>query len=79
MRDQPVTRIMTEPLAFVAPTATPELARLLMSRRSLHHLVVLADGQLVGMLSATDLMDTSAATVTAVSQPDPVALPATAT
>ena len=79
MRDQPVTRIMTEPLAFVAPMATPELARLLMSRKSLHHLAVLSDGQLVGMLSATDLIDTSAATVAELMQPDPVSIPATAT
>ena len=78
MRDQLVTRIMTEPPVFVAPTATPELARLLMSRKSLHHLVVLTDGRLVGMLSATDLMDTSAATVAELMQPDPVSIPATA-
>ena len=78
MRDQPVTRIMTEPPVFVAPTATPELARLLMARKSLHHLVVLQDGRLVGMLSASDLMDASAATVAELMQPDPVSIPATA-
>lgn len=79
MRDQPVTRIMTEPPVFVAPTVTPEVARLLMVRKSLHHLVVLADGRLVGMLSATDLMDGSARTVAELMQPEPVSVPATAT
>lgn len=78
MRDQPVTRIMTEPPVFVAPTATPELARALMARKSLHHLVVLADGRLAGMLSATDLLDTSAATVAELMQSNPVSIPATA-
>lgn len=78
MRDQPVTRVMTEPPVFIAPAATPEVARLLMARESLHHLVVLADGQLVGMLSATDLLGTSAATVAELMLPEPVSIPATA-
>lgn len=78
MRDQCVTRIMTESPVSVAPTAEPALARALMTRKSLHHLVVLADGRLAGVLSATDLMDTSAATVAELMQPDPVSIPATA-
>jgi CBS-domain-containing membrane protein len=69
---------MTEPPVFVAPAVAPEVARQIMARKSLHHLVVLAEGRLVGMLSATDLLDTSAATVAELVQPEPVSIPATA-
>lgn len=78
MRDQPVTRVMTEPPVSVAPTDTPERARQLMAGKSLHHLVVLADGRLAGMLSATDLMEASAGTVAELMHADPVSIPATA-
>ncbi len=78
MRDQPVTRIMTEPAVFVAPTTAIEQARQLMVGKSLHHLVVLAEGQLVGMLSATELMGASVATVAELMQPDPVSIPVAA-
>lgn len=78
MRDQPVTRVMTVPPVAVAPTDTAEHARRLMAGRSLHHLVVLEDGRLVGTLSATDLMDSSASTVAGLMHTDPVAIPVTA-
>ncbi|MBM4220875.1 MAG: CBS domain-containing protein [Gammaproteobacteria bacterium] len=78
MRDQPVTRIMTVPPVSVAPTDTTEHARRLMAGRSVHHLVVLEEGRLVGAVSAIDLMDSPAATVAGVMHPDPVSIPATA-
>ncbi|MCL4779085.1 MAG: CBS domain-containing protein [Gammaproteobacteria bacterium] len=78
MRDQPVTRIMTVPAVSVAPTDTLEHARRLMAGSSLHHLVVLEDGRLVGVLSATDLVGSPATVVAGLMHPDPVSIPATA-
>jgi CBS-domain-containing membrane protein len=69
---------MTEPPVSVAPAVALDVARLLMAREALHHLVVLQDGRLVGMVSATDLIDTQAATVGELMRVDPVSIPATA-
>lgn len=78
MRDQPVTRVMTESPVSVAPGVTPDSARLLMIQKALHHLVVVEDGRLVGMLSATDLINAKAETVAGLLRTDPVSIPATA-
>jgi acetoin utilization protein AcuB len=78
MRDQSVTRIMTEAPVSVVPATTPDAARLLMVQKSLHHLVVIKDGRLAGMLSASDLIDAQTATVAELMRTDPVSIPATA-
>ncbi|MCL4721264.1 MAG: CBS domain-containing protein [Gammaproteobacteria bacterium] len=56
MRDQPVSRIMTTPAIVIAPEAPLRDAADLMTDNGLHHLPVVREGRLVGILSATDLL-----------------------
>ena len=56
MRNQPIDRIMTTPAVVISPTATLDDACDLMAREQLHHLPVVENGRLVGIVSTTDLI-----------------------
>jgi CBS domain-containing protein len=56
MRNQPIERIMTTPAVVITPTATLNDACELMARENLHHLPVVENGRLVGIVSTTDLI-----------------------
>jgi CBS domain-containing protein len=56
MRNQPIARIMTTPARVIGPAATLAEACGLMAREHLHHLPVIENGSLVGIVSATDLV-----------------------
>ena len=56
MRNQPIDRIMTTPAVVISPTATLDDACALMAREQLHHLPVVENGRLVGIVSTTDLI-----------------------
>ncbi len=57
MRDLAIKRIMTECPATLAPGNRLSEARKLFTSRGIHHLPVLDDGRLVGILSASDLLN----------------------
>ena len=56
MRDIPVSELMSKPLVAVSPTDTLRSAAALMEQRSVHHLLVLDEGKLAGILSSADLL-----------------------
>lgn len=56
MRNQPIERIMTTPAWTIGPDSTLEEAARLMARERLHHLPVVQDGRLAGIVSASDLI-----------------------
>ncbi|MGB5336458.1 MAG: CBS domain-containing protein [Woeseiaceae bacterium] len=56
MRDTPISRIMTTDPVTIAPTETAAAARALFESRNIHHLPVVDDGKLVGIISSADLL-----------------------
>lgn len=56
MRDTPISRIMTTDPLTIGPTETVSAARALFESRSIHHLPVVEDGRLVGIVSSADLL-----------------------
>ena len=56
-RDTPIRRIMSSPIISVGPFDTLLVAAELMSSRKLRKLPVIQDERLVGILTATDLID----------------------
>lgn len=54
--DSIMARFMTKDLIAVGPEASIEAAAGLMRENEVHHLVVVEDGKLVGMLSTFDLL-----------------------
>jgi len=54
---QPIETHMTRGVWACSPDDSPETVISLMSERRIRHLPVLADGQLVGMVSSTDVID----------------------
>lgn len=88
MRDIPVSRIMTTDLVTIGPMQPVVEARKQLDAHALHHLPVVEDGKLVGILSAADMLkffmlDKDAAVLNSIQvrqamQFDPVVLPSTA-
>ncbi len=56
-RDTPIRRIMSSPIISVGPFDTLLVAAELMSSRKLRKLPVIQDERLVGIITATDLID----------------------
>jgi len=56
MRDTPIVRIMTAAPYTIGSTANVAEARALFQSRNIHHLPVVDDGHLVGILSSADLL-----------------------
>ena len=56
-RDTPVRRIMSHPIISIGPHATLWVAAELMSSRKLRKLPVIDDGKVIGIITATDLID----------------------
>src|SRR6478672_9799368 len=56
MNDLPISRVMTRPLVTIRPGETVVTATALMEREDIHHLLVLQDGRMVGILSSADLL-----------------------
>ncbi len=54
--DEPVNTIMTTPVVVVSPEAFVFEALLEMTRRNIHHLLVVEAGRLVGVVSSHDLL-----------------------
>jgi CBS domain-containing protein len=54
--DEPVTAIMTTPLVSISPEAFVFEALLEMTRRGIHHLLVVEGGQPVGVITSDDLL-----------------------
>lgn len=55
MRDTPISRIMTTDPLTIGPTDTVAAARALFESHNIHHLPVVDDGKLVGIVSSADL------------------------
>lgn len=80
MRNKPVERIMTTPPVVVVPSMSIAGARKLLARNSIHHLPVVEQGRLVGILSAADVAHAApTATVADAMQAGPISVPASAT
>ena len=56
-RDTPVRRIMSHPITSIGPHATLWVAAELMSSGKLRKLPVIDDGKVIGIITATDLID----------------------
>jgi CBS domain-containing protein len=56
MKDMPVSKFMTSPLVTVAPDAPLSSALTLMKMHGLHHLLVIDQGHMAGILSSADLL-----------------------
>ena len=56
-RDTPIRRIMSSPIISVGPFDTLLVAAELMSSRKLRKLPVIQDEKLIGIITATDLID----------------------
>ena len=56
-RDTPVRRIMSYPITSIGPHATLWVAAELMSSGKLRKLPVIDDGKVIGIITATDLID----------------------
>lgn len=56
-RETRVAEIMSTKLVTIEPTATADAGLALMTRKRIRHLPVMADGQLVGMVSIGDLVN----------------------
>jgi CBS domain-containing protein len=88
MRNEPIVRIMTESPATVAPGDSLAKARRLFESSNVHHLPVVDDGALVGILSANDFLKlhllknskapVDKASVRQLMHADPVAVPGNA-
>ncbi len=59
MRNQPIERVMSTPAWVIGPESTVEEAAGLMARQGLHHLPVVENERLVGVVSAADLVGAS--------------------
>jgi CBS domain-containing protein len=80
MRNKPVERIMTTPPVVVVPSMSIAGARKLLARNSIHHLPVVEQGRLVGILSAADVAHAApSATVADAMQAEPISVPSNAT
>lgn len=56
MRDMPINRIMTTDPATVGPDAPAAEAKTLLLSDNMHHLPVVEDGKLLGIVSSSDLL-----------------------
>ena len=56
MKDMPVSKIMTSPLVTVAPHQPLSAALTLMKMHGVHHLLVIEQGHMAGILSSADLL-----------------------
>jgi len=56
-RDTPVRRIMSHPITFIGPHATLWVAAELMTTSNIRKLPVIDDGKVIGMITATDLIN----------------------
>ena len=56
MRDTPIVRIMTADPITIEPTNSVADARAIFDTRKIHHLPVVDDGKLVGIVSSADLL-----------------------
>lgn len=56
MRDTPISRIMTTDPITIGPDESAAAARTLFETRHIHHLPVVDDGKLVGIVSSADLL-----------------------
>src|SRR5690348_16090101 len=56
MKDLPISRFMTAPLVSIAPDATVPAATALMETRGVHHLLVVENGRMAGILSSADFL-----------------------
>lgn len=83
MRDINVSRIMTENPATVSPGSSADMVRQELERGGLHHLPVVDEGRVVGIVSSADLMKLylldgaaalRAATVAQIMAADPVVI-----
>lgn len=84
MRDLPINRVMTINPATVAPDDPADEARALLASGNIHHLPVVQDGILAGIVSSADFLklylleagngNTAAAKVRHIMQKDPVTL-----
>lgn len=54
--DTPISRIMTRKPETVTPTDTMEVVRLIFEKHGFHHIPVVDDGKLVGLVSYTDYL-----------------------
>jgi len=80
MRDILVSRIMTTVPTAIGPDDTLEKARELLESGSIHHLPVVVDSKLVGIVSSSDILkggyasDTSSTKIKQIMERDPVVL-----
>lgn len=56
-RDTPVRRIMSHPITFIGPHATLWVAAELMTTGNIRKLPVIDDDKVIGMITATDLIN----------------------
>jgi CBS domain-containing protein len=56
MKDLPVSKIMTRPVVTVAPDEPLSSALKLMEQQGVHHLLVVEQGRMAGILSSADLL-----------------------
>jgi acetoin utilization protein AcuB len=56
MKNLPISRLMNKPLVIVAPGDALSQARALMEQRDVHHLLVMDQGRMAGILSSADLL-----------------------
>jgi len=56
MKNLPISRIMARPLLTVAPDDALSEAKALLDLKSVHHLLVVERGRMVGILSSADLL-----------------------
>ncbi|PID46177.1 MAG: hypothetical protein CSB47_05575 [Proteobacteria bacterium] len=54
--DEPIDSIMTHSVRSIKPSTNAFDALMLMTRKGIHHLPVVDDGQLLGMITSTDLI-----------------------
>lgn len=55
MKDAPITEIMTRQVQHLIPNDDMLTAKQMMSEHKIHHLPVLNDGQLMGVISSNDI------------------------
>ena len=86
MRDTAIDRIMTEDPETIGPGDSASAARALLESAGVHHLPVVEDGKLSGIVSSADFLKLSMlgehvglsahATVEQIMEPNPIVLPA---
>lgn len=80
MRDLPIERVMTTPPVVVEANTPAAEARATMAARGIHHLPVVAEGRLVGILGSAEIARAPAnARAADVMQAQPVSIPSRAT